>query len=50
MAPDSGRRKPEPAAQCGGGRRPEFQDQPSDLSPGGGSMHRLDVFHNTIVP
>jgi len=50
VTPDRGRRKPEPAAERSGSGRPEFQDQPGHLSPGGGGAYRLDVFHNIIVP
>jgi hypothetical protein len=51
MTPDGGRREPEPAAERGGGGRPELQDQPRDLPPGGGSSRPCsDVFHNIIVP
>ncbi len=34
VPPDGGRGEPEPAAQCRGGRWPEFEDQPRDLAPG----------------
>jgi len=58
MAPDSRRRKPEPAAERGGGGRPALKDQPRDLPPGGGrsrwapggALGCSDVFHNIIVP
>jgi hypothetical protein len=49
MTPDRGRREPEPAAERGGGGRPELQDQPRDLAPGG-ALGCSDVFHNIIVP
>ena len=49
MTPDRGRREPEPAAERGGGGRPEFQDEPRNLGPRG-SLGCSDVFHNTIVP
>jgi hypothetical protein len=49
MTPDRGRREPEPAAERGGGGRPELKDQPRDLAPGG-ALGCSDVFHNIIVP
>jgi hypothetical protein len=49
VAPDRGRREPEPAAERGGGRRPEFEDQPRYLAPGG-TLGCSNVFHNIIVP
>jgi hypothetical protein len=58
VTPDRGRGEPEPAAERGGGGRPELEDQPRDLTPGGGSarwppgggVSCSDVFHNIIVP
>ena len=54
MAPDSGRGEPEPAAERAGRGRPEFEDQPRDLPPrggsGSGSARCSGVFHNIIVP
>src|SRR5689334_22260300 len=37
MAADGGGREPEPAAERGRGGRPELEDQPRDLPPGGGT-------------
>jgi len=37
VAADGGGREPEPAAERGRGGRPELEDQPGDLPPGGGT-------------
>jgi len=48
VPPDSRRREPEPAAESGGGRRPELQDQPGDLPPGGAALTDCMFFTTSL--